>query len=157
MVERIVSGGQTGVDRAALDVALELGIEIGGWLPRGRRAEDGRVPDRYRGLVETDSEAYACRTEWNVRDSDATVILVLGVLSGGSKLTAEFASSLGKPLLTLDLERCTEDEAGARLRDWLSEKQTRVLNVAGPRASGAPEIGAAAVRVLRAALAGDPA
>ncbi len=153
MIEKIVSGGQTGVDRAALEVGMELGIRTGGWIPRGRRAEDGRVPDRYEGLVETHSEAYGCRTERNVRDSDATVIFTSGELMGGAALTAGLAPSSKKPLLTLDLGSSTEEAAVIRLEAWLVETQARVLNVAGPRASEAPEVAAATARVLRAALA----
>ncbi len=81
-VERIVAGGQTGADRAALDVALEYGLTVGGWVPHGRLAEDGRIPARYPGLVETDSPDGAERTRWNVRDSDATLIVSRGPLVG---------------------------------------------------------------------------
>ena len=88
MVTKIVSGGQTGADRAALDAALEVGFATGGWIPRGRRAEDGAVPERYGNLVETESDAYEPRTELNVRDSDATVIFSFGPAFGGSALTA---------------------------------------------------------------------
>lgn len=95
-VMKIISGGQTGADRAALDFALTLGIPHGGWCPRGRLAEDGPVPERYI-LSETPTRAYAVRTEWNVRDSDGTVIFTLGwpPLSGGSLKTWKFAESLG--------------------------------------------------------------
>ena len=95
---RVVSGGQTGVDRAALDLARELHLPCGGWCPRGRRAEDGVVPARYR-LRETPSTAYTQRTEWNVRDADATLILHRGPLQGGSALTARIARRLRHPLL----------------------------------------------------------
>ena len=84
MIDKIVSGGQTGADRAALDVALELGLSTGGWIPRGRRAEDGAIPERYEELVESDSESYERRTELNVRDSDATVVFSFGPPTGGS-------------------------------------------------------------------------
>src|SRR6266851_4977853 len=98
MFAKIISGGQTGVDRAALDVALELGIPCGGWCPKGRRAEDGRIPKRY-PLVETPTPAYPVRTEWNVRDSDGTLVLARGQASGGTALTIEFATDYGKPCL----------------------------------------------------------
>ena len=152
MVEKIVSGGQTGADRAALDVALELGLATGGWIPRGRRAEDGTIPERYDGLVETDSDAYALRTERNVRDSDATVVFAFGPPTGGSALTARLARSLGKPLLTLDLERCASEAGAVRVRAWLAETRPRILNVAGPRASEETRISGATARILRAAL-----
>src|SRR5512135_124388 len=103
MVARIVSGGQTGVDRAALDAARQLGLECGGWCPRGRRAEDGKVASGY-PLRETPSEDYAQRTEWNVRDSDATLVLTHGRPAGGTALTIAVARRLGKPLLVLDLD-----------------------------------------------------
>jgi hypothetical protein len=152
VVHKIVSGGQTGADRAALDVAGELGLATGGWVPRGRRAEDGRVPERYTGLVETRSDAYAQRTRWNVRDSDATLVLSFGPPGGGSALTARLARELGRPVLVLDLERLGEDEAGARLRAWLAGTRPRTLNVAGPRASQEPRIAAATAAVLRRGL-----
>ena len=149
MVERIVSGGQTGVDRAALDVALELGIACGGWCPRGRRAEGGRIPDRY-PLRETPSAGYAQRTEWNVRDADATLVLHRGALRGGTALTVALARRFGKPCCTVDLET---GAAGASVRDWLAAHVVALLNVAGPRESQAPGIGEQARGVLRAVLA----
>jgi ribosomal protein S18 acetylase RimI-like enzyme len=152
-LEKIVSGGQTGADRAALDVAGELGLATGGWVPRGRRAEDGSVPARYAGMCETDSADYAQRTRWNVRDSDATLVLGFGLARGGSALTAEVARALGKPVLELDLERLCPEDAAIQLRVWLSETQPRTLNVAGPRASEEPRIARATAQVLGAALA----
>jgi len=129
--ERIVSGGQTGVDRAALDVALELGIGCGGWCPKGRLAEDGRIPERY-PLLETPSDDYPQRTEWNVRDSDGTLVLYRGVLKGGSALTARLAERYGRPCLALDLQGAP---AAFAIADWIARNRIRVLNVAGPRAS----------------------
>lgn len=143
---RVVSGGQTGVDRAALDAALELNLPIGGWCPLGRRAEDGRVPDRY-PLRTTPSADYAERTQWNIRDSDATLVLHRGALSGGTRLTAELARRLGRPLLTRDL--CEPVDADA-IADWLVANRVRVLNCAGPRESGAAGIELEAKRVLTA-------
>ena len=151
-VEKIVSGGQTGADRAALDVAVELGLVAGGWIPKGRRAEDGTVPHRYDGLVEAESESYDHRTELNVRDSDATVVFSFGPPTGGSASTAKLAGSLGKSLLTLDLEVSSTDEAVARLRSWLAETRPRVLNVAGPRLSQEPRIAEATAMILRRAI-----
>jgi hypothetical protein len=140
-VRKIVSGGQTGADRAALDWAIERGIDHGGWCPRGRRAEDRTIPRRYR-LTETPSHRYVERTEWNVRDSDGTVILsVREPLTGGSKRTAELARQHDKPCLHLSLDAGRTD-AGERLRDFVQAHRIRVLNVAGPRASSEPEIGA---------------
>src|SRR5262249_22632802 len=140
MLEKIVSGGQTGADRAALDVALASGLEVGGWVPRGRLAEDGRIPDRYPGLVETDSADPSVRTAATVRDSDATLILSHGPLAGGSRLAQREAEQSAKPLLHLDLDRVSEAAAAARLRGWLAAVAPRTLNVAGPRASEDPGI-----------------
>jgi len=133
----IVSGGQTGVDRAALDFALEFGFPHGGWCPRGRRAEDGTIPPRYR-LRETESSDYAVRTRRNVEDSDATWIFApSAALSGGTRMTAELARTLAKPLL-VHTPACDADE----LVRWLAAHPVGRLNVAGPRASGAPELAA---------------
>lgn len=113
----------------------------GGWCPRGRLAEDGPIPRRY-ALDETPSEAYVVRTEWNVRDSDGTVILSLGAdLTGGSLRTAQLAREHGKPCLHLSLSR-DGAAAGERLREFIRAHGIRVLNVAGPRASSEPGVGA---------------
>jgi hypothetical protein len=149
-IERIVSGGQTGVDRAALQVALELGIPCGGWCPRGRRAEDGRIPSRY-PLRETPSSAYPQRTEWNVRDSDGTLVLTTGRADRGTALTLTLAARLHKPCLRLDLGSTPAAEA---LRAWILAHRIQALNVAGPRESRTPGIGKRAAAFLRAALGG---
>jgi Circularly permutated YpsA SLOG family len=147
-VRRVVSGGQTGVDRAALDVAAELGLAHGGWCPRGRRAEDGPIPAAYR-LRETPSSRYPERTAWNVRDSDGTLVLGWGRLRGGSALTASLARRQGKPVLAVDLEG---GAAVAQAQRWLSENAIQVLNVAGPRESDAPGIHDQAAAFLRGLL-----
>ena len=149
---KIVSGGQTGADRAALDFALASGIPIGGWVPKGRLAEDGRIPERYVGLVETESAEPAVRTARNVRDSDATLILSHGPLDGGSLLTHREATRIGKPVLHLELDQLALAVAADRLRTWLAEVRPAILNVAGPRASRDPRIAAATGAVLRMAL-----
>jgi hypothetical protein len=139
----IVSGGQMGADRAALDFAIAFGIAHGGWCPRGRLAEDGPLPPRYR-LRETPSQNYAQRTEWNVHDSDATVLFTLAVqLQGGTALTRELAERLGKPWLHLvggDAGRASVPEAADRLAAFLAEHQVQTLNIAGPRASQEPGV-----------------
>jgi hypothetical protein len=153
MPTKIVSGGQTGADRAALDFALANEIPVGGWVPRGRLAEDGPIPDRYPGLVETESADPAVRTARNVRDSDATLIVSHGPLSGGSRFTLEEATRRGKPVLHLDLDAVAPAEAAVRLRRWLAAVRPSTLNVAGPRASQDPRIAAATATVLGALLA----
>lgn len=168
---RLVSGGQTGVDRAALDAALEAALEVedltvenfevGGWCPKGRRAEDGPLPERY-PLEETPSEAYGQRTEWNVRDSDGTLIFTRGPLTGGTALTAELAEKYGRPHLVVDLEGEVGDvDAGGdhaveptadRIADWLAEADLETLNVAGPRESGESGIYEEVRPIVRAVL-----
>ncbi len=145
---KIISGGQTGVDRAALDAAGDLGVPQGGWCPLGRRAEDGPIPERY-PLVEVASPDYAVRTERNVLDSDATLILTRAEPAGGTALTAQLAQRHRKPLLVVEPDDPTAPE---RIAAWLGEHAFAVLNVAGPRESQSPGIGAVAERVLREAL-----
>lgn len=133
---RIVSGGQTGVDRAALDVALELALDCGGWCPRGRRAEDGPLDNRY-PLRETTLRRYGQRTDWNVRDSNGTLILFRTGMDGGTRLTRERARSRGRPCKTVDLDRHPGTEP---VRRWIRRHRIQVLNVAGPRESSSPGV-----------------
>ncbi|GAB4363837.1 MAG: putative molybdenum carrier protein [Methylohalobius crimeensis] len=150
-LQRIVSGGQTGADRAALDWALGANIEHGGWCPRGRLAEDGTIPRRYR-LQETPSNDYALRTEWNVRDSDATVMLSLhDAVAGGTELTRKLALAYRKPCLHVHADMGVQ-VAAARLRDFVLKHGVNVLNVAGPRASEAPGIEQFVAEVLNTAF-----
>lgn len=135
-VKRIISGGQTGVDRAALDVALEHGIPCGGWCPRGRLAEDGVVPPQY-PLRETPSSLYDERTTWNVRDADATLVLTCGPPTEGTAYTIEIARVASKPCLVVDL---AGEHDTASVRAWLDHHAVNVLNVAGPRESKCPGI-----------------
>ena len=130
-VQRIVSGGQTGVDRAGLDVAIALGIEHGGWCPRGRRAEDGVIAAKYQ-LRETESTDYAVRTKKNVEDSDGTLILYRERLMRGTLLTHQIAKRLGKPVLRVRIDRPVSID---RIVRWFNDNSIHVLNVAGPRAS----------------------
>jgi hypothetical protein len=150
LIEKLVSGGQTGVDLAALDVARELGIPCGGWCPKGRWSEAGAIAPVY-PLVETPSEDVAQRTEWNARDSDATLVIVEGATVGGTTLTVDMAVRYGKPCLVLDLLR-PQDDARDAVRSWLSEHRVRVLNVAGPRESTTPGINAKTKALLRRVL-----
>ena len=135
-VSRIVSGGQTGADRAALDWAINHGIEHGGWCPEGRLAEDGAIPLRYK-LTELSGAGYRARTKANVRDSDATLIVSMNsILSGGSKQTMVFAKTMGKPWIHVH----PQIEWRAALQNWSAGHPIAILNVAGPRASTAPKI-----------------
>ena len=131
MLERIISGGQTGVDRGALDAAIALGIAHGGWCPLGRRAEDGRIPSHYR-LDEVETADYAARTEKNVIHADATLILHRQILQGGTLLTRRFAKQHNKPFLVIDLEQILTTEIAS---NWIEDQRVKVLNVAGPRES----------------------
>ncbi len=135
-LEKVVSGGQTGVDRAALDAALNAGLPIGGYCPAGRLAEDGRVPDHY-PLVEIAEGGYAERTEQNVIESDGTLILNMGALSEGTLLTAEYAEKHGKPCLILEMD---DTPTTAIVTEWLNRYDIAILNVAGPRESKSPGI-----------------
>ncbi len=149
MIEKIISGAQTGADRAALDVALELGIPCGGWIPKGRLAEDGPIPAHYPNLTETPASAVEMRTEWNIRDSDATLILSHGPLDGGSLYTRIKAKERNKPWLHLDLTKYEPEKAVALTKEWLINLQPRILNVAGPRASKDPKIYEATASLIR--------
>ena len=153
VLRKIVSGGQTGADRAALDAALAHGFPIGGWLPAGRLTEAGPLDARY-GLQELPGADYRARTERNVADSDGTVIVSHGSLTGGSLLTLLFARQYGRPCLHIDLDRQGPDAALRRLRAWLADNGIAVLNVAGPRASHDPRIYEAVFRLIHDLLAG---
>eukprot|EP00754_Rhynchopus_humris_P029220 Rhum_TRINITY_DN15201_c8_g1::Rhum_TRINITY_DN15201_c8_g1_i1::g.144164::m.144164 len=153
VLQRLVSGGQTGVDRAALDAAMQLGVDTGGWCPKGRRAEDGRIPDRY-ALSETESGSYAVRTEWNVRDSDGTLILVWEriVPRGGTELTVKFAEKHKKPYYVSDISQPPTAEQTRLLRAWVADSGISVLNVAGPRESDRTPVYQPALATLLALL-----
>jgi hypothetical protein len=154
-IRKIVSGGQTGVDRGALDTAIALGIPHGGWCPKGRLAEDGRIPDRYR-LTENTSSDYAVRTEQNVLESDGTLILCVGVPVEGTALTCRLARKHDKPCLVVDLAERSEPRA---TWEWIAAHGIAVLNVAGPRESAHPGIQKKAAaylsRVLKIGCASD--
>ena len=143
----LISGGQAGADRAGLDWAIGHGGRRGGWCPKGRKSEDGPLPDRYR-LQETPSASYLQRTEWNVRDSCVTLILTLADrLDGGSKKTAEFADLLGKPWL--HVRPAVHPNYVAR---FLVRHQVALLNIAGKRESAAPGVGDFTGELLSAAM-----
>jgi hypothetical protein len=149
----IVSGGQTGADRAALDFSIRQGIPHDGWCPRGRLAEDGPLDHCYR-LRETPTSKYDQRTRWNVRDSDATLVVTIQAKpAGGTALTLGVARQKGKPHLHISRERVTSiEEAGQRVAKFIAEHGVSRLNVAGPRASQEPEIAMFVDELLTAAL-----
>lgn len=151
MVRKIISGGQTGADRAALDFAIEHAIPHGGWVPRGRRAEDGPIPGRYL-MSEMATASYSKRTERNVLEADGTVVITYGDPRGGSALTLRTALAHGRPALHLDLEATPIDRASQQLHNWAVEQDVSVLNVAGLRASEDPRIYAATKDILKQAL-----
>lgn len=140
MIKTIMSGGQTGADRAAFDEALERGIDIAGFVPLGRRAEDGRIPDYYTGLIETSTPDPAERTRLNVELADATLILSRGPLRAGSKYTLDAALSAGKPCRHVDLSVTSVKAGAGETANWLANIRCSRLNVAGPRASEDPKI-----------------
>ena len=139
MLKKIISGAQTGADRAALDVAIRLGIPHGGWVPKGRIAEDGPLSEKY-NLQEMPTTSYPKRTEQNVIDSDGTLILSHGKLTGGSKYTKECADKHKRPWLHFNLNDFPANEAIPLIVSWIFRKKIEVLNVAGSRASKDPKI-----------------
>jgi len=132
----IVSGGQTGVDRAALDAGLRSGLIVGGWCPKGRLAEDGEIDITY-PLRETPNDSYSVRTEWNVRDSDGTLILHQGKIFGGTAFTKRMALEYERPFFCV---RLYEEVKLTEAICWAQSREIRTLNIAGPRESGAPGI-----------------
>ena len=139
-LEKIIAGGQTGADRAGLDVAIRWGFPYGGWCPKGRKAEDGTIGGQYQ-LVETPSASYLQRTEWNARDSDATVIFTIApTLTGGSKRTAEFAAKHRKPWIHLPRHSSSYESTALILQRFVEEHGVQVLNVAGTRGSKEPDV-----------------
>ena len=152
-IEKIISGAQTGADRGGLQAALALGIPTGGWCPKGRRAEDGVIPKHFSALEETPSSDYPERTEWNVRDSDATILFTWGdSFSPGSRLTKKMADRHKKPCCTINLRSTDDTQAVECILEFLKSVSAKVLNIAGSRESKAPGIQAKTERVLVMAL-----
>ena len=151
MLTKIISGGQTGADQAALDVAIKLNILHGGWIPKGRLTEDGPLAEKY-DLQEMQTDSYSKRTEQNVIDSDGTVIFSHGKLTGGSAFTGKMAEKHTRPLLHLNMDKMSVSYAARMLQSWIIDNGIRVLNVAGPRASGDPEIYGMVTKVLESVL-----
>ena len=156
VISKIISGGQTGVDRAALDVAIYLDIPHGGWCPAGRRAEDGKIPNGYE-LRETDQSDYSIRTEKNVIESDGTLILFRNQLSGGTELTFRLAGKHHRPRICFDLAEIASGNTDMfqSFASWIETNNIGVLNVAGPRESTCRGIGMQAEAFLVKALAVD--
>lgn len=147
MIEKIVSGGQTGADQAALDAAIAWKIPHGGWIPKGRKTEAGKLPNKYQ-LKETPTEEYAERTEKNVIDSDGTLIFSHGDLKGGSKFTMEMAEKHKRPWLHVDLNLINEFEAARKIITWIEQNTIHDLNVAGTRDSEDPVIYQAVIKIM---------
>ena len=147
IITKIISGGQTGADRAALDFAIKHNIPHGGWLPKGRQAEDGKLPKRYQ-LQEMPTPEYSKRTEQNVLDSDGTMIVSHGHLTGGSSLTEHLAEKHEKPCIHIDLSNITMGKASIIIRNWIQRHKIAILNVAGPRDSEDPMIYQATMNLL---------
>ena len=141
---KIFSGGQTGVDRAALDAAIDLNIEHGGWCPLGRLAEDGPVHGRY-NLLETNSSEYTQRTKMNVNDSDATLVIYDKDLKGGTRLTWQYANKINKPCYLLNISGKFDPDS---IINWLRSNSVKTLNIAGPRASQNPTIYKKAKKII---------
>jgi hypothetical protein len=144
MLRKIISGGQTGADRAGLDIAIETGLEHGGYVPKGRKAEDGRIDEPYK-LVELSTSSYAARTRRNIMENAGTVIFSPeGLLSGGTKLTWGCANKLGKPVLhiydTRKVQIFSPDSLRLELTDFMCSNKTEVLKVAGSRESEEPGV-----------------
>ena len=148
MLRKIISGGQTGVDRAALDVAMRLGMPHGGWIPKGRLTEEGPLPPHYQ-LEEMPTDAYEARTEKNVLESDGTLLISRGSPTGGTDYTRRMALKHGKQLLHIDLSLGQRpSDAASLIASWIEMNRIETLNVAGPRASGDPGIYMDAVHIL---------
>jgi hypothetical protein len=148
-VIKIISGGQTGADRAALDFAIENNISYGGWVPKGRITEDGTLSEKYH-LQEMPTEEYFKRTEQNILDSDGTLIVFHGHLKGGSALTVFLAEKYHKPCLSINLNRTAFIEGAERIHKWIKDNNITILNVAGPRASKDSRIYQGTVDLLKA-------
>jgi len=147
--QRLISGGQTGADRAALDFAIKHRYPHGGWIGLGRKAEDGSVPLKYQ-LTELTEGGYRQRTRRNIESSDGTLILNLGKLDGGTQTTIAFAQKIAKPYLVIQLDNGITDKMTALIIQWLVEQRINVLNIAGPRESKRPGIYSLSCELLQA-------
>jgi hypothetical protein len=153
VIERIVSGGQTGADRAGLDAAIACGVPHGGWCPKGRTAEDGVIHERYQ-LTETEGASYLARTERNVKQSDGTVVFTLGELAGGSLRTGDFARRHQKPWCHIRLGEASDQQAADDLRQFVKAHEIRSLNIAGSSESREPGLRQRVQAVVSSVLKG---
>jgi len=147
MIRKIISGGQTGADQAALDAAIKLGIPHGGWIPKGRLTENGPLPDKYH-LSEMSGTSYGQRTEQNVIDANGTLIISHGQLVDGSDYTRKMAIKHRRPWLHIDLNQTPAFRAATLIHSWLDENAIEILNVAGPRASKDNQIYRAVLKLI---------
>ena len=150
MIRKIISGGQTGVDQAALDAAINLAVAHGGWIPKGRITESGPLPEKYK-LKETRSSSYADRTAKNVQDADGTLIIARGLLTGGTEYTREIAIKHKRPWLHIDLSQMAAFQATITINQWILQNKIEILNVAGPRASKDPAVYQEALNIIESA------
>jgi hypothetical protein len=150
MIRKIISGGQTGVDQAALDAAINLAVAHGGWIPKGRITESGPLPEKYK-LKETRSSSYADRTAKNVKDADGTLIIARGLLTGGTEYTREMAIKHKRPWLHIDLSQMAAFQAASAINQWVLQNEIEILNVAGPRASKDPAVYQEALNIIESA------
>ncbi len=147
MIRKIISGGQTGADQAALDAAIKLGIPHGGWIPKGRLTEKGALPEKYK-LTEMPDSSYASRTEQNVIDSNGTIIISHGPLTEGSEYTRQMAIKHHRPWLHIDLNKTPAFKSANLISSWIKKNSIEILNVAGPRASKDSQIYSAVVKLV---------
>jgi hypothetical protein len=151
MINKFISGGQTGAERAALDVAINLGIPYGGWISKGRITEKGLLPDRYR-LLEMPTDSYVQSAEQNVIDSDGTLIIARGKLTGGTDYARQMTLKHKKQLLGIDLDQTNLYEAASLIAAWIKLRRIEILNVAGPRASEDQQIYSDVITILEHAI-----
>jgi hypothetical protein len=155
MLKKLISGGQTGADQAALDFAIENKIPHGGWIPKGRITEVGPLPDEYQ-LLEMPTKSYPKRTEKNILDSDGTLIVSHGTVSGGTALTTKLAKKHEKPWMHINLDKVSLEKAGSQLQGWIEQNNIQVMNVAGARASKDEKIYSTIQKLLKYSLKNQP-
>ena len=154
MVKKIISGGQTGADRAALDVSIKLGIPHAGWIPKGRLTEEGPLPNKYQ-LQQMPTRSYPARTEQNVIDADGTLIITRGKPTGGSAYTRQMVLKHKRQLFHIDLDLTTSFDAASLILSWIKLQRIKILNVAGPRAGKDADIYKDVFRILEMAFKMD--